>query len=278
MTLSPLRVAAVQAESVAGDVVANVRTAVASVSAAAGVGARLVVLPEMFLSGYDVDAWRTAGSSCDVTVDDSRLDALRATARDHDVAVVVGAAVRHLEDLRFLSLLAFSPSGEISVVYSKQHLWGDERSDFTPGSSGASVQLSGWSLGLGICNDGCFPEHARAASDAGALAYLCPSAYVVGSEHRRDLYGAARALDNGIYVVMAGLSGRCGVLEFSGGTAIYDPEGRVVSRVDDGTGQAVADLDPAAIEQARTINPFATDRLASLGGHTTTRLDPVGSV
>ena len=69
----------------------------------------------------------------------------------------------------------------------------------------------------------------RAATAGGAMAYLCPSAYFVGGEHRRDLYYAARALDNGIYVVMAGLTGRCGDEQFSGGTAVYDPEGRPVS-------------------------------------------------
>src|SRR4029079_9337473 len=97
------------------------------------------------------------------------------------------------------------------------------------GGEGAAVRLDAWPLGLGICYDGCFPEHARAAADDGALVYVCPSAYVVGSEHRRDLYYAARAIDNGVYVVFAGLVGRCGALEFSGGTAIYDPQGRAVA-------------------------------------------------
>ena len=53
-----LRVAAAQAVSVSGDVDANVATAVALVAEAAGNGARLVVLPELFLTGYDPEAWR----------------------------------------------------------------------------------------------------------------------------------------------------------------------------------------------------------------------------
>ncbi len=101
-------------------------------------------------------------------------------------------------------------AGECSVPYSKQHLWDAERGIFAAGVEGASARLGDWPLGLGICYDGCFPEHARAAADDGALVYVCPSAYVVGSEHRRDLYYAARAIDNGVYVVFAGLVGRCG--------------------------------------------------------------------
>ncbi len=270
MTLEPLRVAAVQAASVAGDVEANVSVAARWVMQAAGVGARVVVLPELFLTGYDPTTWKNA-DGCDVTPADPRLLPLRRAAETASAAVLVGASVAS-GGQRTLSTLCCSPDGGLDLAYSKQHLWQAERSVFTPGRAGGSVEIDGWQLGLGICYDGCFPEHARAAADAGALGYLCPSAYVVGSEHRRDLYYAARALDNGVYVVLAGLTGQCGKLEFSGGTAVYDPQGRRVTDVPQGEGLALADLDPGAIAEARAINPYAEDRPASLGGRVTTRL------
>jgi len=158
-------------------------------------------------------------------------------------------------------VLAFGPSGDVRTAYAKQHLWDAERGIFTPGEHGATLVLAGWDLGLGICYDGCFPEHARAATDAGALVYVCPSAYVVGSEHRRDLYYAARAIDNGIWVVFSGLVGRCGDLEFNGGTAVYDPQGRAVDRVESGEGMVVVDLDLATVTEARRINPYERDRV-----------------
>lgn len=279
--LGPLRVAAVQATSVAGDVEANVASAVHWVGVAAQRGARVVVLPELFLTGYDPATWKADG--CDVTVHDERLLPLTRAAEAAGTAILIGAAVGAVVGAgvdapvdsggeRTLSTLCCSPDGAVDVVYSKQHLWQEERSVFTPGDAGGSVVLDGWHLGLGICYDGCFPEHARAAADAGALAYLCPSAYVIGSEHRRDLYYAARALDNGVYVVLAGLTGRCGDLSFSGGTSIYDPQGRRVAGVPSGEGLAVADLDPVEIAEARAINPYAEDRPASLGGRLVTRL------
>ena len=189
-------------------------------------------------------------------------------ANARQVVVLVGASVRVNGDQRTLSLLAFTAAGEVSVAYDKQHLSGVEQRLFTPGAHGASLLVDRWPVGLGVCYDGCFPEHARAASDDGALAYACPSAYLVGSEHRRDLYYAARALDNGIYVVFADLVGPCGELEFGGGTAVYDPQGRVVARVDAGSGLAVADLDRSVVDEARRINPFAADRPRALGGRT----------
>ena len=267
--LAELRVAAVQAVSVSGDVVENVSTAVRLVRAAAGDGASLVVLPELFLSGYDIASIGRDPSRHDVAPDDPRLDPLRDAARAGAV-VVAGASVPTADGGRSLALLAIDRSGATAVAYRKQHLWSDESEVFTPGTDGASLVLRDWNLGLGICYDGCFPEHARAAADAGALVYICPSAYVVGSEHRRDLYYRARAIDNGVYVVLAGLVGGCGPNEFSGGTAIIDPQGRPVATVDAGEGMAVAALDPVAVLDARAINPYVRDRPASLGGRSVT--------
>ncbi|HEY7042569.1 MAG TPA: carbon-nitrogen hydrolase family protein [Nocardioidaceae bacterium] len=261
MNLSVLRVAAVQAESRAGDVRHNVAIAARWVAKAAAEDAPLVVLPELFLPGYDPKTLREDPDGCDVTVDDPRLGPLSEAAASAGVTLVVGASVREGER-RLLSALVFSTTGDIAATYAKQHLWDAERGIFTPGTHGTSLVFRGWDLGLGICYDGCFPEHARAATDAGALVYVCPSAYVVGSEHRRDVYYAARAIDNGIYVVFAGLVGPCGELEFSGGTAVYDPQGRTLSRVESGEGMVVVDLDPEAIAEARRINPYERDRVS----------------
>lgn len=262
-----LRVAAVQAESVAGDVAANVSTATTWVRRVASDGARVVVLPELFLTGYDRAAW--SRDDAFVRATDDRLAPLATAARETDTVVLAGAAVHDPETARrSIGLLAFQPDGRVVLAYEKQHLWEAERELFAAGTSGSSLDIDGWRLGLAICYDGCFPEHARAACDAGALAYVCPSAYVVGSEHRRDLYYAARALDNGCYSVMAGLVGPCGETQFSGGTAIYDPQGRAVSWVDEGDDAVVADLELAAVEEAHRINPLARDRLTSLGERT----------
>jgi len=268
MTPDLLRVAAAQAGSVSGDVPANVATAVALVGSAAKGGARVVVLPELFLTGYDPDLWGRSAESM-VTVDDDRLQPLRDVARERSVVVVAGAAVRRAVDTPAkdtLSLLVFDADGNVSAPYDKQHLFDAERACFAAGDHGASIVVDGWELGLGICYDGCFPEHAAAAAADGAMAYLCPSAYYVGSEQRRDLYYAARALDNGIYVVLSGLAGRCGDYDFNGGSAIYDPEGRPGDRVLDETRAiAFADLDPAEPHRVQRMNPIRRDRLAGLG-------------
>jgi predicted amidohydrolase len=256
-------VAAAQAVSVPGDVATNVATAVALVGSAADRGARVVVLPELFLTGYDRAVWTPEHS---LEVDDSRLRPLADVAAEREVVVVAGAAVRRGPDRHTVSLVVAAPDGTVSAPYDKQHLFAAERTFFAPGDHGATLVVDGWELGLGICYDGCFPEHAAAAAAGGAQAYLCPSAYFVGSEHRRDLYYAARALDNGIYVVFAGLTGPCGAWDFNGGSAVYDPEGRPLDRVGtEAPALVVADLDQAEVARVQALNPIGADRLDSQG-------------
>jgi predicted amidohydrolase len=258
-----LRVAAAQAEAVPGDVAANVASAVSLVTSAADQGARVVVLPELFLTGYDEVAWVHDAS---LGLDDEVFGPLSEVARSRDVVVVVGAAVRRALDESTLSVVVVDRAGEVSAPYDKQHLSGPERDFFAPGDHGATLVVDDWDLALGVCYDGCFPEHALAATAGGASAYLVPAAYYVGSEHRRDVYYAARALDNGIYVVFAGLTGTCGAGVFNGGSAVYDPEGRPLRRAgDESPAVVVADLDLDVVRRTQREHPMALDRLDAQG-------------
>ncbi|MGH3715499.1 MAG: carbon-nitrogen hydrolase family protein [Micromonosporaceae bacterium] len=271
MTVLPdrsVRIAVVQAEAVPGEVAGNARTAARLLRQAAGAGVRLAVLPELFLPGYHPPVLSADPAGCDVAaaagdvVDDPRLDPIRVVCRECGVIALVGASVRRPDGGRYCSTLLADTSGSITAAYDKQHLCGsDERDLFQPGTTGATIELDPWRFGLGICYDGCFPEHARAAALAGAHGYLCPTAYVVGSEHRRDLYYAARALDNTFFVGVANLVGGDGEWRFNGGSTIYDPQGRPLRRAAD-AGEAVvaADLDPGLLAETRARQTMLADR------------------
>lgn len=258
-----LRVAAGQAEAVAGDVPANVTTAARLVETAAADGVRLLVLPEAFLTGYD-DATFAGPLPTTADLEGPLSDPLRSAAEERGITVVVGTALQRASR-RTLASVVVRPDGAVGVPYDKQHLDGAEREHFTVGDHGASIEVDGVELGLSVCYDGCFPEHARAAAVDGALGYLNSAAYVSGGEHRRDLYYAARAVENGFYVVLSGLTGRCGAGSFSGGSAVYDPEGRPLARLGDEEGIAVADLDPDLVTATRAVHTMHEDHRATLG-------------
>jgi len=267
-----LRVAAVQAHAVPGDVIGNARAAARWTARAAAEGAVVVVLPELFLSAYHPPTI-AAHPSVDLAADhagsiqDPRLDPLRVAARDHRAVVVVGSPVRHADGARTCSAVVIDRAGEATAAYDKQMLWGiEEKAIFSPGTRGATITVDGWRIGLGICNDGCFPEHARAAALAGAHAYVAPSAYVTGSSHRRNVYYAARALDNLMYVVFANAVGGAEPYEFNGGSAIYEPEGRASCRAPErGECVIVADLDRSEVDRAREFHGLLAQCRRDLG-------------
>ncbi|MEV4535154.1 carbon-nitrogen hydrolase family protein [Asanoa sp. NPDC049518] len=270
---TPLTVAAAQATPVPGDLVHNASLGARLVRQAADAGARLVVLPELFLCAYHPPTLHADPGATDLSaaatgeIDDGRLDALRSAARDRQLVVVVGASVRHADGRRSCSAVVVDRTGAAVAAYDKQLLWGpDENALFTPGTAGATLLVDGWRLGLGICYDGCFPEHGRAAADDGAHGYLAPSGYVVGSAHRRDVYYAARALDNTMYVVFANSVGGDADWSFNGGAAVYDPEGRALVRAaDEGEEVVVATLDPTELTRVRSAHTMLRDR-RELGG------------
>ena len=265
-----IRVAAVQAEAVPGEVAHNAMTVARLMREAADRGVRLVVFPELFLCAYHPPVLSAHPQRCDVPADeesvvaDLRLEPIREAARDTGIVAVVGASVSRPDESRKCSALLAGPDGVIRAVYDKQHLCGaHERALFSPGEQGCTIRLDTWSFGIGICYDGCFPEHARAAATAGAHGYLCPSGYVVGSHPRRDLYYPARALDNTFYVVFANSVGGVYPWQLSGGAAIYDPQGQTVDKGDDSAEHlVVADLDPEELTRVRKAHTMLAEVMA----------------
>jgi 5-aminopentanamidase len=228
---STITLAAAQAPARSGDIGANCRTATRFVREAADMGASLVVFPELFLSGYDLERIRLDPLRCDVRGDDARLERLQAACRENRINAVVGASVVDPGG-RWLAALIVDAAGVIRDRYTKRHLWGPERELFEPGDATPTVEVNGWRIAIGICVEATLPEHPRAAAEAGAMAYLAPSADTSRIIH------AARARENGMYVVYANYPGPM----FSGHSAIYDPTGACVAELDGEThGLAVAE-------------------------------------
>nr|WP_206444414.1 carbon-nitrogen hydrolase family protein [Nocardioides sp. KC13] len=255
-----MTVAVVQETAVPGEVAANVATTADRVREAAARGARLVALPETFTTSWDLDVF---GGPLP-TLDDPSWLAPAQAAVDETGAVLVLNSPLARDGRQAITSLVLAPGEEPVAAYDKQHLFPPEREPFEPGGHGTTIEIDGVRVALSVCYDANFPEHAAAAAADGAILYLNTGAYFPGGGHRRDLHYAARALDNSMYVAFAGLVG--GPLGFIGGSALYDPLGRPVERLDDATpGMVVATIDPAEVARVRDDQRMWADHRADLG-------------
>jgi predicted amidohydrolase len=217
----PLTVAVAQPPCVSYDVAANASTHAATVLSA---GARVVVFPEMSLTGYELDAPAIAA-------EDPRLAPIVDACAETGSLALMGAPVNGRGGRSHIAMLAIDGS-VASVAYRKMWLGGAEPDRFSPGSEPAVVEVDGWRLGLAICKDTGVPRH---ASDTAALGM---DAYVAGVLESADdaavLDERARrvAADHGVWVVLSSFAGSTGggFAEAAGRSAIWRADGVVTAR------------------------------------------------
>jgi len=250
-----LVVAAGQAVSTALDIPANAAVAADLVRCAADQGAELLVLPELFLTGYELPAIVAHPETYTLDPGDRRLDQLTTACEETRTAVVVGAPTRDPEFRGLhISALVLGRNGQFAARYDKQHVDSSERAaGFNPGTSGCTLTLDGWRLGLGICWDSSYPEHARAAALDGCHAYLVGAMFDRNrGAHKRATVCPALALDNAMYVVVANHVGPSGPYNGCGRSAVWNPEGvLLVDAHSADPGLATARLDPEVLTRVR---------------------------
>ena len=238
---APLTVSVIQYAALDGGIDANAREHVRLIEDADSHGARLVVFPELSLTGYDLPLLRGgdrfhAGDQW-VAPGDRRLDPIREICRRTGITAVVGAPFRERDGTPRLASLAVHPNGTEDAGF-KTHLHGDEQSLFEAGQEPLLLDVDGWKIALAICFDAAHPAHSGAAAAAGADVYAVSALYTQEEGHRLGLHLGARAMDNRMYGVLANLGGRTPLGPSCGLSGFWGPDGLPMQRAG-GTGTEV---------------------------------------
>jgi predicted amidohydrolase len=236
----PLSVAAAQPRCVAHDVAANARAHAAAIR---GAGARVVVFPELSLTGYELDA-------APVDPADPRLAPItEACARTGTVALA-GAPVAGPDgtgNAVYIAVLAFDGPAAPAVAYRKMYLGDEEATRFTPGSEPREITVDGWRLGLAVCKDTGVPAHAAATAALGVDAYLAGT--VKGRDEAALQHERARAIAtrHRLWVAVASFAGPTGggYDQTAGRSGIWSPDGILAA----GTGPRPGDVASAAFKK-----------------------------
>jgi predicted amidohydrolase len=263
MTKRRFRAAAVQTLARLGDIDHNIELATRYVEDAVRQGAGLVVFPECMDTGYLFDSAEHCRALAETVPDGPFVQALAALSRKH--AIYIASGVTEWDPAKekiFNSGVMFGRKGELVAHYHKQFLATHDQNWFSFGERGCPVvDTDIGRIGLLICFDGRIPEIFRAMAMQGAEVIVDMANFF--SMDQADMWGPARAYENGVWLVAATKAGYERSIYYPGGSMIVDPKGRVISKVPyDTHGLAISDvdLDAAGDKSIYTSNDKIADR------------------
>lgn len=280
-TSLPCRLGVVQIR-MGADLAANLAYAVQCVEQAAGQGAKIICLPELFRTPYFCQTEDVRCFDLAETIPGPTTEALAIAARRLGVVLIVPVFERRAPGVYHNSATVLDADGALLGVYRKMHIPDDpnyyEKFYFTPGDLGFRVfDTRHGRLAVLICWDQWFPEAARLAALRGAQIIFYPTAIGWRPAEKTGNGLAQRtawqtvqrghAIANGVYVVAANrvgyepsADGGDG-LEFWGTSFICDPQGVILAEA--GTDKEkilLAEASSTHLETIRRNWPFLRDR------------------
>ncbi len=263
----PIRAAICQMQVVA-EKQYNLDKAARMIAQAAGMGARLVVLPEVFNGPYDSSLF----SAYAETVPGSTFDFLAQSARRHGIVLVGGSFIERAENNQIYNTsYIFDAEGNVLGHHRKIHLFDvdipgqitfQESSVLSSGQDITVVDHEDMHIGLMICYDVRFPELARAMTLKGADLLVIPAGFnrTTGPLHW-ELLMRSRAVDNQVFVLAAGSAfNPDSSYQAWGHSMIVDPWGKIIAQTGDEENIVLADLDFSIVEQVRRELPLLKHR------------------
>jgi N-carbamoylputrescine amidase len=258
----------------------NLSRAIELIHEAAGRGAEIICLPELFRTQYFCQTEDHAKFDLAEAIPGPSTTALGAVARERQVVLVVSLFERRAAGLYHNTAVIIDSDGAPVGKYRKMHIPDDplfyEKFYFTPGDLGFSaVDTAVGRVGTLVCWDQWYPEGARLTALAGADVLFYPTAIGWHPAEKAE-FGAAQAdawrtmqrahaIANGVYVAAVNRVGHEGTLpggiEFWGGSFVADPFGVVLAEASrDSEEILIVTCDRGHQETVRRHWPFLRDR------------------
>ena len=247
---------AVQLDITWEDKPANFRKVEALVDAAAPAAGSLVVLPEMFASGFSMNLAVTRQG-------EEREDEvfLAGLARKHGVFVAGGVVSRGAGKMGRNEAVVFSPEGRLLARYAKIHPFSlsGETQAHEAGREIVTFDWNGFVVAPFVCYDLRFPEIFRAAAHEGASLIVVMALWPVKRQQHWLTLLQARAIENQAYVVGVNRIGREPELLYAGRSVVVDPQGVIIADAGEREHIISATLEPEVVSSWRRDFPALRD-------------------
>jgi predicted amidohydrolase len=218
-------------------------------------GTDLVVLTEMFATGFSMEPERMAQDPGGASE-----QFLCEQASQHRV-VVAGSIAQWGPDGRAQNVCILAGPDGVLARYAKIHpfSYGGEDLHDAPGNEVVTVEVAGARVTPLICYDLRFaPEFWNAAAETDC--YLVVANWPSARAAHWSALLVARAIENQAYVVGVNRVGEGGGIRYGGGSAVIDPWGVTLDHLADRPGTVTGTVDPAEVTRIRTRYPFLADR------------------
>ncbi|MGM0771498.1 MAG: carbon-nitrogen family hydrolase [Halobacteriota archaeon] len=227
-------------------------------------GANLIVLPEVFSTGFCYEDLENAGESQPWPT----IKLLKEFSKKNN-CIMIGSIIQKIEqeETTIYTNLSFCiENGKLAGTYNKTHPFEKENGYFTPGNSIEPIYLKSYdiTIGLEICYEMRFPEIARKLSIAGSDLLVTIAEFPNPREYQWRALATARAIENQIYHIACNRIGSDPNSTFFGATMIIDPLGNVLDDAEDKECFIIRDIDPEMMESTRKAIPIFKDRRPDL--------------
>jgi 5-aminopentanamidase len=243
-----MRVAVCQSPSPMGDIDAACEQAESALRAASAMGAAVVVLPEVWLPGYNQPGIPMKA----MARDSAPMQRLAAAAMANRCALILGYA-EAAEGAVWNSALCIDAKGQVVANYRKVQLYGArEQSLYRPGTAYVTFDLAGIKAAILICYDIEFAPHVKALADQGVRLICVPTANMAPFTHVVRYTVPAMAANHGLAIAYANYCGAEGDLTYVGGSQIVGPHGEALAVAGEGAALLMADIPDVDVTRVST--------------------------
>ena len=253
-----IRIALAQIEVLPGQLARNFDTAREVTAQAAGQGIDLLILPELWPTGYDLV--QASAHAC--PLDEGPFALMAELARTYQIYITGTALEANPNGHPFNTAALYGPEGNRIGAYRKVHLFPPlgEVEHMAPGQALPTFDLPWGRMALAICYDLRFPELWRSYTDSGAELILIPAEWPVQRVEHWQLLLRARAVENQFFVAGCNRAGADTDGEYGGHSAVIDPWGRVLVEGGLEAGLFFATLDLDEVSRSRRRLPALDGR------------------
>lgn len=251
------KIALAQFNSILMNVDANIIKMNDMISRAADKGADIIVFPELFSTGYNLDLIEENIISLAEDRNGAVILAACLAAKTNEIWVIAPVAFRVFDKI-FNSAVIIDNKGNVVNVYHKNNLWDKEQKYFEYGSHDYRIYETEFgNFGVIICYDVDFPETSRILSMKGAEIIFVPAAWATTHRNLWDIFLPSRALENTVFVAGVNRTGIEGDSVYFGDSKVYDPTGKIIARAGENTEEILyCDIDVSKIPEIRKDFPY----------------------